>query len=277
MGRKTMRNVRTIGFIGAGNMATALIRGLIQSEKYERDQIIASDIHEEALRKLKESFGLKTFTSNRDLVREAGVVVLSVKPQGMEGVLEGIKEEVGDRHLLISIAAGIPLSRIGDRLGREIPLIRVMPNTPALVLKGVSALSGGEKAGAEEMEIAREIFQSVGETVEVEERLMDAVTALSGSGPGYLFRIMECLVKAGVSVGLDEEISTRLVVQTFLGASVLAKESGERLSRLREQVTSPGGTTAAGLAVLERRGVEEMMRGAVLAAHERSIELGRKK
>jgi pyrroline-5-carboxylate reductase len=152
-----------------------------------------------------------------------------------------------------------------------------MPNTPALVLKGVSALSGGEKAGAEEMEIAREIFQSVGETVEVEERLMDAVTALSGSGPGYLFRIMECLVKAGVSVGLDEEISTRLVVQTFLGASVLAKESGERLSRLREQVTSPGGTTAAGLAVLERRGVEEMMRGAVLAAHERSIELGRKK
>jgi pyrroline-5-carboxylate reductase len=272
-----MRKVRTIGFIGAGNMATALIRGLIQSEKYEREQILASDIHEEALRKLRESFGLRTFTSNRDLVREAEVVVLSVKPQGMEGVLEEIREEVGDRHLLISIVAGIPLSRIGDRLGRGIPLIRVMPNTPALVLKGVSALSGGEKAGAEEMEIAREIFQSVGETVEVEEGLMDAVTALSGSGPGYLFRIMECLVKAGVSVGLDEEISTRLVVQTFLGASVLAKESGERLSRLREQVTSPGGTTAAGLAVLERRGVEEMMRGAVLAAHERSIELGRKK
>ncbi len=263
------------GFIGAGNMATALIKGLIQSGVYNQDQLLASDQDEEALKGVFSRFGLRCYSSNRELVRESSIVVLSVKPQNMRGVLEEVKGEIRDDHLIISIAAGIPLSMISAIIGRDIPLIRVMPNTPALVQKGVSALAGGKLASPEHVAMAREIFSAVGETVEVEETKMDAVTALSGSGPGYVFRMMECMVEAGEAAGLGRDTSLRLVVQTFLGAAHLAKESEHSLARLREMVTSPGGTTAEGLAVLNTMGLDEMTRKAVEAAYKRSIELGK--
>jgi pyrroline-5-carboxylate reductase len=269
-----MKGNQKTGFIGAGNMATALIKGLIQSGVYDPDQIQASDEDEKALEKISRLFGISCYASNGELVRESSTVVLSIKPQNVREVLEEVKGEVRDDHLIISIAAGIPLKMIGSIVGRDIPLVRVMPNTPALVQKGVSALAGGRLVTPAHMAVAREIFGAVGDTVEVEEAMMDAVTAVSGSGPGYVFRMMECMVDAGVAVGLEMETSLRLVVQTFLGAAHLAKESEHPLSHLREMVTSKGGTTAAGLATFDEMGLHEIIEKAVKAACARSVELG---
>jgi pyrroline-5-carboxylate reductase len=265
-----------IGFVGAGNMATALIKGIIQSGIYRADHLRASDTNAEATKAISDRFGIICPTSNSDLVRESTVVVLSVKPQNMVEVLEGVKNDVRDDHLVISIAAGIPLKLIRSVLGREVPFIRVMPNTPALVQEGMSALAAGELVTLDQMAIARNIFGAVGETVEVREGLMDAITAVSGSGPGYVFKIMECMVDAGVAVGLESATSRHLVAQTFLGAARMAKESEYPLSRLREMVTSPGGTTAAALAVFEEMGLEDTVRKAIEAACQRSVELGKK-
>lgn len=266
---------RLVGFVGAGNMATALIRGLVESGAYERNQILASDREEGRRADLFRSFAVEAIASNTEVVRRSASVVLAVKPQNIPKVLEEIGGAIGRNQLVISIAAGIPLRMVGDALGHDLPLIRVMPNTPALVRQGVSALAAGGAAGPSHLDIARKIFGAVGETVEVDESMMDAVTAVSGSGPGYVFRLMECMVEAGTAVGLEEETCRRLVVQTFLGAAHLAKSSGGSLSRLREMVTSPGGTTAAGLAVFNEMGLEEMVRKAIRAARDRGVELGK--
>jgi pyrroline-5-carboxylate reductase len=262
-----------LGFIGVGNMAGALIKGLLSSGVYERETLIVFDRSASVLKARTDTYAIRPGGSNREVVRESPVVVLSVKPQNMKEVLEEISSEVRDGHFFISIAAGIPLRLIRDILDRDIPMVRVMPNTPAL-LHGMSALAPNEMAGPGHVALASKIFDAVGQTVVVAESMMDAVTALSGSGPGYLFRIMECLVEAGVGVGLEREIAKRLVVQTFVGAAQLAKESKEPLSRLREMVTSPGGTTEAGLSVLKGMGLEDTICKAIRAAYERSLELG---
>lgn len=266
---------RKLGFIGAGNMATALIKGLVKSGVYDSERLAVSDIDQGKVKELHDQFGVKAFSSNRDLVEQSDIVMLSVKPQNMREVLEGIREELRDDHLLISIAAGIPLRMIFGVLGREIPAVRVMPNTPALIQKGMSALASGDKVSPDLMETAQGIFEAVGETVIVQEEMMDAVTAVSGSGPGYVFRIMECFVQAGTAVGFDKETSLRLVVQTVLGAAHLANESDKSLTQLREMVTSPGGTTAAGLSVFESKGLENMIEEVVKAARDRGVELGK--
>ncbi len=263
------------GFIGAGNMATALIKGLIQSGLYSSDQLLASDNRKEALKSISEQFGLQCYASNAEMVAESSVVILCVKPQNIKEILEEVSDKIREDHLIISIAAGIPLKMIHSVIDRDIPLIRVMPNTPALVQKGISALAGGDLVTLGHMNIAKKIFGAVGDTVEVQEDMMDAVTALSGSGPGYIFRMMECMVDAGTAEGLKPETSLELVIQTFLGAAYLAKESDHSLTRLREMVTSPGGTTAAGLSVFNNMGLEEMTKDAVGAACKRSVELGK--
>jgi pyrroline-5-carboxylate reductase len=274
-GDRMNKIAKKTGFLGAGNMATALIKGLVESGVYDPEQLLASDKSKEALGRVSKQFGVECFSSNGDMVRKSSVLVLSVKPQNIKEVLEDVREDVREDHLVISIAAGIPLKMINHILKKDLPLIRVMPNTPALVQKGISALAGGEFVTEDHMAIARIIFDAVGETVEVEETMMDAVTALSGSGPGYVFRIMECMVDAGADLGLERETSLKLVLQTFLGAATLAKESEHSLSRLREMVTSPGGTTAAGLSVFDGMGLEEMTKNAVGAACKRSVELGK--
>jgi pyrroline-5-carboxylate reductase len=274
-GDSTMKANRKLGFIGAGNMATAMIKGLVESAVYGTEDLLVSDKNESALRTVSERFGVKGYGSSGTLTRESGTVVFSVKPQNMQDVLSEMGRDVRDDHLLITIAAGIPIRMIRKIINRDVPIIRVMPNTPALVQMGMSALACSEVVRPEHLATAKRIFNAIGETVEVEESAMDGVTALSGSGPGYLFRIMECLVTAGVAVGLPEDTAQRLVIQTVLGAGQLAKESKESLSRLREMVTSPGGTTAAGLAVFDRMGLEEMTTKAVEAAWNRSMELGK--
>jgi pyrroline-5-carboxylate reductase len=269
------RDAGKIGFIGAGNMATALIKGLIKSGLYEPERILAADNDPEKLGKISKEFGVSGYGSNRDLVKESGVVVLSVKPQVIRGVLEEAGEVFREDHLVVSIAAGIPLRMIQGILKKDVPLIRVMPNTPALIQQGMSAIAPGKNATGEHLEAVRAIFKAVGKAVIVSEEMMDAVTAVSGSGPGFVFRIMECFVEAGIDLGFDSDTALELVLQTMLGAARVASESDKSLSQLREMVTSPGGTTAAGLAVFEKIGLEEMIKAVLKAACDRSHELGK--
>ncbi len=264
-----------LGFIGAGNMANALINGILKSDLYKKDRICASDIKEEALKKISEKFGIKVFSYNAELVKQSSIVILCVKPQNMKEALEEIKEAITDAHLVISIAAGVPIKAIAKILGNDIPVIRVMPNTPALVQKGMSAIAYGANVKQEYVNIALDIFNSVGETIVVDEQLIDVITAVSGSGPGFIFRIMECMVESAVRLGLNSSDANELVIQTFVGASFLAKESKESLSKLREMVTSPKGTTEAGLRVFEDKGLKDTIHEAIYAAYKRSIEIKR--
>ncbi len=264
-----------LGFIGAGNMASALIKGLIQSDVYHPDQLLVSDTRREALDAIFSQYGVQSCATNNALADKSDIIVLSIKPQNMRQVLEGIKQSIRDDHLIISIAAGIPLEMIHAAVERDCPLIRVMPNTPALVQQGASALTAGKSTTPEHMALAKSIFSAVGETVEVEEKMMDAVTALSGSGPGYIFRMMECMVQAGIAMGMSRETALGLVIQTFLGAAQLAKESDRSLAELREMVSSPGGTTAAGLAILNEMGLRDIIIKACQTACRRSVELGK--
>lgn len=267
---------KNIGFIGAGNMADALIKGLIKSRLYTPDRIAASDNDASKLKTRSETYGIRTYDSNRDLVHASSIIVLSIKPQVMRGVLSEIAGFLTPGYLIISIAAGITIDLIQDAIGNDKPIIRVMPNTPALIQRGISALAKGGTATDAHMDKALEIFNAVGKAVVVEEGMMDAVTALSGSGPGFVFRIMEAFVEAGKGIGFDRDTSLMLVKQTFLGASHLADESDSSLSGLREMVTSPGGTTAAGLAAFEANGLSKVIGAGVKAACDRSIELGKK-
>jgi pyrroline-5-carboxylate reductase len=268
--------LNTIGFIGAGNMAEALIKGLISSGLYSPDCVAASDNDQEKLKSKSENYRIKTYTSNSELVKSSSIIVLAVKPQVMRDILADIKNSLTPSQLIISIAAGITVSIIQDIIGKDKAIIRVMPNTPALIQRGLSALTAGGTTTPAHMNTACRIFDAVGKTVIVEEGMMDSVTAVSGSGPGFVFRIMECFVEAGVKQGFDIETALSLVKQTFLGASHLADESELPLSKLREMVTSPGGTTAAGLASFEANELQRVITAAVTAARDKSVELGKK-
>jgi pyrroline-5-carboxylate reductase len=267
---------KNIGFIGAGNMAGAIIKGLIKGGAHSPDHLAVSDNDHTKIRSMVDDYGIKAYQSNRDLVEKASIIVFSVKPQVIRAVLAEISPYLTTDHLIISIAAGIPVSLIEEYIGRDKPIIRVMPNTPALIQRGVSALAQGGAATSVHMKQARGIFDAVGKTVIVDEGMMDAVTALSGSGPGFVFRIMEAFVEAGMKAGFDRETALMLTTQTFLGSAHLADESGSTLSKLREMVTSPGGTTAAGLNSLEAKGIQDCIQSAVRSACDRSMELGGK-
>jgi pyrroline-5-carboxylate reductase len=264
---------RRIAFIGSGNMATALIQGLLASKTSRPDQLVASDPRPEALASLQREHGIATTTDNATACR-ADILILSVKPQVMPSVLAELAPHVGETTLVLSIAAGVPLAAIQLQLpGRR--AIRVMPNTPALVGAGASALAAGKHANAEDLRLARAIFESVGVVVEVPESLLDAVTALSGSGPAYVFYLAEALVDAGRSVGLSDDVASTLALQTVYGAAKLLHESGESPAELRRKVTSPGGTTHAGVTTLDAREVRDAVRACVTAARDRGEELGR--
>jgi pyrroline-5-carboxylate reductase len=266
---------KKLGFIGAGNMATALVKGIIESKLFGAAQIKAFDINKDQLINLVTGSGIEGTESNRALTEDCQIVVLAVKPQNVRDVLGEIKEEITPDHLIISIAAGIPLKTIQNALEKEVPIVRVMPNTPALIQMGMSALSAGKYAQEIHLDLVVSLFEALGETVIVPEDMMDAVTAVSGSGPGYLFRILECFVQAAEGLGFDSATALKLVQQTALGASQLASTSDRSLSELRTMVTSPGGTTAAGLAVFEKMGLEQTIEDGVKAAFMRSKELAK--
>ena len=265
---------KTIGFIGGGNMGEAIIKGLLKSKLYKSEDIMVSDIRKERLEYLKNKYQVKIFDNNPKMVKQAQVVILAVKPQNAKNVLEEVKDVMTPEQLLISIMAGIPTSFIENFFSKSIPIIRVMPNTPALVLAGMSAITLGIFANQGHSQIAAEIFKSIGETVVVPETLMDAVTGLSGSGPGYVAVIIEALADGGVKMGLSRELALKLAIQTVLGTAKLLKETNLHPAQLKDMVTSPGGTTIAGLHMMELGGIRGILIGAIEAATKRSQELG---
>jgi pyrroline-5-carboxylate reductase len=261
-------------FVGAGNMAEALIRGLLRSGSARAEDITATGRRDERLAALRADYSVTTTTDNLGAVRGADVVVLSVKPQAMAKVLDGIAAAVDSTKLVVSIAAGLPIAAIERKLGRGARIIRAMPNTPALVGAGATAIASGEHATDADMAVARALFDAVGVTVTVEETLLDAVTGLSGSGPAYLFLIIEALSDAGVKVGLPRHTAQKLAAQTVLGSAKLQIETGIHPGQLKDQVTSPGGTAIAGLHTLEAGGLRTTLINAVEAAAKRARELG---
>lgn len=264
-----------IGFAGSGNMAEALIKGIIAANVYTPENVFVSDIRAERLKFLSTNYRVVPVQSNAELAVKADTVVLSVKPQNMTEALESVKGAVGAGTLIISIAAGIRVAKIAAVLG-EMAVVRVMPNTPALIGEGASALFANKRARPL-LEKAVSIFSSVGTTVVVDdEDLIDAVTAVSGSGPAYYFLLMEEMIKAGVKLGLPETIAKDLVLQTAKGAGLLAVEAdkhGESPAELRQKVTSPGGTTAAAMKVLGANNFSRLITDALTAARNRSKEL----
>jgi pyrroline-5-carboxylate reductase len=265
-----------VGFIGGGNMATALIKGFVGAGIYAPGQICASDVDAAKRAQLKRRLGVAATADNSAVVRGSKVIVLAVKPQILDAVLAEIGPLVTPRHLLVSIAAGVPTGRLEARLGRQVRVVRVMPNTPALLGKGMAVAVCGRYAGAADERLALKLMRAVGKARAVpEERLLDAVTGLSGSGPAYVYRFAEALIEGGVASGLTRELAAELALQTIRGAAAMLQETGETPQRLREMVTSPGGTTLAGLNELNRRGFFEAVAAAVVAATRRSEELGR--
>ncbi len=265
----------TIGFIGSGNMAEALIRGIITAGVYAPQRISISDIRAERLEELAGRYGVVACATNVRVVERAETVILSVKPQVMNEALQSIKEVPTTGRLFISIAAGVRVAKIAGVLG-DVPIIRVMPNTPALVGAGASALFANDKARPL-LAQALSIFSAVGKAVVVEEEgLIDAVTAVSGSGPAYFFLLMEAMIEAGVTLGLPPDVAKDLVLQTAKGAGLLAVEAdknGESPAILRRKVTSPHGTTEAALQVFAAHHFQKLVGDAVTAARDRSREL----
>ncbi|HSB82815.1 MAG TPA: pyrroline-5-carboxylate reductase [Candidatus Methylomirabilis sp.] len=265
-----------LGFVGGGNMGEALLRGLLAAKLVGPESLLVSDVREDRLTSLRETYGVRTHASNAEVARQADILLLAVKPQVMGQALDDLVEALDEKKLVISIAAGIPTSFILDRFSFPLRVVRVMPNTPALVLEGMSALARGLHATAEDLETTRRLFETVGKVVVVDESLLDAVTGLSGSGPAYIFLVIEALADAGVKVGLPRDVAHLLAAQTVRGAARMALETGKHPGQLKDMVTSPGGTTIAGLHALEQGGVRAAFFNAVEAATLRSRELGRR-
>jgi pyrroline-5-carboxylate reductase len=266
---------KTIAFLGAGNMAEALVKGLLRAGVAEAREIICAD-RNPARAELAQRYGVRFTGSNREAAAAADLVVLSVKPQIMNKLLDEVGPILDQKKLVISIAAGVPIAAIERKVGHGVRIVRTMPNTPALVGAGATALTAGEHATEEDLAQARALFDAIGRTVVVDEPQLDAVTGLSGSGPAYIFLVIEALSDAGVKVGLARATAQDLAAQTVLGSAKLLIETGEHPGRLKDQVTSPGGTAIAGLHTLEAGGLRTTLMNAVEAATHRARELGKK-
>ena len=267
---------KEIGFIGAGNMATALVKGLIDTGLYAPEQIVASDVEAKQRNQMRRRFATNVTADNTALLHDAKIIILAVKPQSMDEVLAGLRGAVTPNHLFISIAAGVTTARIEGGLKVRARVLRVMPNTPALLGKGMSVLVRGLYATAADEKLGLKLFRAVGDAVAAaDERMLDAVTGLSGSGPAYVYRFAEAMLAGGIAAGLPGPMARQLTIQTLVGAAAMLKESGEPPETLRARVSSPGGTTLAGLSELEHRGFKEAIASAIIAATRRSQELGR--
>jgi len=266
--------METIGFLGGGNMAGALIRGLIASNAEYKNYIVASDAKEERCKWLHAHHGIETTHDNHALVKKSRVLVLSVKPQVVDKVLAEIGQEISASTLVISVAAGVPIVALEGRLPKGTRVIRTMPNTPATALAGATAISRGTHATDADEETATRLFEAVGKVVTLDESLLDAVTGLSGSGPAYVMLIIEALADGGVKVGLHRDTALMLAAQTVYGSAKLLLETGEHPGRLKDMVTSPGGTAIAGLHTLESGALRKTLIDAVESATNRAATLG---
>jgi pyrroline-5-carboxylate reductase len=269
-----MGNTLRIGFLGAGKMASALATGLVKSGVSTARDLIASDLIEDARAAFAKSVGCRVTASNMEVADSSDILILAVKPDQVPGVLAEISNHLTERHLLISIAAGVTLAKLAAPLKENARVIRVMPNTPALVGASASAFALGKAAKVEDAAFAQRIFSAVGVAYQVKEGLLDAVTGLSGSGPAYAYLMIEALSDGGVAAGLPRDVAIKLAAQTLLGAAKMVLETGQHPGALKDMVTSPGGTTIDGLHELERAGVRGALINAVRVAAEKSKKLG---
>ncbi len=265
---------KKIGFIGAGNMAEAMMKGVISTGLYTADEIIASEVYEPRRKYIAESMGIDVHADNSVVAKNTKFIVLSVKPQQIDGVLASLKGSLTKDHLIMSIAAGITLSAL-ESYAPACRFVRVMPNQPCMVLASASAFSRGTRATSEDCAAVEGVLNAVGISYEVKEDLLDAVTGLSGSGPAYAYMIIEALSDGGVLMGLPRDVSTRLAAQTLLGAAKTILETGEHPGKMKDIVCSPGGTTIQAVRVLEECGLRAALIDAVEASAARSKELGK--
>ncbi len=264
---------KRLGFLGAGNMSGALIKGLLHGG-FAPERILTSDVKTERLEQLRAKHGIRTTVDNHQLVRESDVLVLAVKPQVIDKVLTEIGQDVHPKQLVVSVAAGVTIEGLEGRLTDKARVVRAMPNTPAMVQAGATAIAAGTHAQEDDLRVARELFEAVGRVVVLDEGLLDAVTGLSGSGPAYVMLIIEALADGGVKVGLHRDTALLLAAQTVFGSAQLLLETGEHPGRLKDMVTSPGGTAIAGLHTLESGALRKTLIDAVETASKRAAELG---
>ncbi len=264
-----------IVFLGAGQMAEALIRGVLKAGLVRPDELIATALRPGRLNYLKGELGISTSTDNRAALRFGRLIVVAVKPQDVPKLLADVGPLIGAEQVLVSIAAGVPIARLERDLAGPVPVVRVMPNTPSLIGAGVAGLSLGSHAGPADGELVQRLMGAVGEAVVLPESQLDAVTALSASGPAFVAMFVESLIDAGVRVGLPRNVATVLTLQTVLGTTRMMQETGRHPAAMKEMVTSPGGTTMAGIHALERAGLRVALLDCIVAATERSKELGR--
>jgi len=265
-----------IGLVGGGNMAEAIIKGLILSKICHSNQLFVSDIRTERLGYLKKTYSIKVFKNNAEMVSQSDIIILAVKPQDIKTVISEIRNVLKDETLIISIAAGITTAFLKQCLAKKTPIIRVMPNTAALALASMSVISKGPYTTDRHLEMAKVLFGGIGETLVLPEKMMDAVTGLSGSGPAYICLFIEGLADGGVKMELPREVAIKLAVQTVFGTGKLLKETGEHPAVLKDKVASPGGTTISGLHALEVAKVRGALISAVEAATKQSQILGKK-
>lgn len=264
-----------IGVIGAGKIGSAIARGILRARLAAKENVMASDVSDALRQAIAKDLDIKVTADNGELCNFADIVILAVKPQIVDPVAREIAKKLGKAKLLISVAAGVPLGRIETHLEPGARVVRVMPNIPCVVGAGAAGYAGGAHATAADLEKAGVIFNSFGVGMLVEEKYLDAVTGLSGSGPAYVFLFMEALADGGVQVGLSREVALKLAMQTVYGAARMALESNKHLSELKDEVTSPGGTTIAGLYAMEQNGFRGTVMDAVVKATRRSQELGK--
>ncbi|MCK8827617.1 pyrroline-5-carboxylate reductase [Natroniella acetigena] len=264
---------KRIGFIGAGAMAEALITGVLEAELVSAEQIYISDLKDERLEELEQGYGVQLVSDNNKLISSVDYIILAVKPKVIAKVLTSLDVEIEGEQKVFSIAAGIKIKEIERHLKDEVPVIRLMPNTPALIGEGATAYALGRATDAEDGELVEEIFSAAGTVIGIEEELMDAVTGLSGSGPAYVYLFIEALADAGVNVGLGREDATDLALQTIIGAAKMVVELEKHPAQLKDMVTSPGGTTIAALRQLEKDGFRSAIYEAVATARDKAEEL----
>ena len=268
-----MLSRKSIAVIGGGKMGETLVAGLLDAGLISRERIRVTDSHPDRIKLLRDRFKVRTETDNAAAVRESEVVILAVKPQVMREVLDGIKDAVTPKHLVISIAASVTTSFIERILGDKAAVVRVMPNTPCLIRQGMAGLSPGRNAGASEMDVVKQIFGSLGRCLVLDEKHMDALTALSASGPAFLYVIIEALAEGGVKVGLPRDMATELAAQTMLGTAQMVLQTGEHPAKLKDAVTTPAGCTIDGLLELEEGGLRVTLIKAIVKATQRAREL----
>lgn len=261
---------KTIGFIGAGKMASAIIKGLLSSKTFDNKHVLAAEINEESAKRASENFNITVLKESTEVIKASDIILIATKPFVVPELLESIKNVITKDKLIISIAAGITFEKIEKALGKDKRIIRVMPNTPALVESGMSAVCKNESANNEDLEIVKTIFSKIGKVITCQEKDIDAITGVSGSGPAFYYYIIDKIAKAGEKLGLDYKTALTLSAQTALGAAKMIQETGNTPEELITAVTTPGGTTAEGNKVLNESNIDEILYETVRKTAEKS-------